>query len=54
VEVEDYSSLKAGDDAEFAEFVDIGQIISSPDLIAFDHHTVIVDFLKSKGVLQKI
>lgn len=50
VEVDDPSTLKAGDDASKAAWLDIKELQNSKDKIAFDHHQIICDYIKSKGL----
>jgi 8-oxo-dGTP diphosphatase len=50
VEVEDTSSLKAGDDAKQADWYDIKDLEGMKEKIAFDHHQIICDYIKSKGL----
>ena len=52
VEVDDFSTLKAGDDAAEAEFVNIKDLINSPDKFAFDHHEILNDYINSKRELK--
>ncbi len=51
VEVEDVTNLKAGDDAATASFVDLKDLVKSPESFAFDHHQILIDFIKSKEYL---
>ena len=50
VEVNDYVSLKAGDDAKLANWYDIKDLQQMKDEIAFDHHQIICDYIKLKGL----
>ncbi len=45
VEVEDITTLNAGDDAKEAVFWSVEKIRSAPDMLAFDHSKIIADFL---------
>lgn len=51
VEVDDVSTLTAGDDAAEASFIDLKELVNSPDKFAFDHYTILSDFIKSKECL---
>ena len=50
VEVDDYSTLKAGDDAKHANWYDIKDLEKMRDEIAFDHHKIICEYIKLKGL----
>jgi ADP-ribose pyrophosphatase YjhB (NUDIX family) len=48
VDVDDLSTLKAGDDAKAANWFDIKELVKNPEKIDFDHHKIISDYLKQK------
>ena len=50
VDVEDTSTLKAGDDAKQANWYDIKDLEKMSDKIAFDHHRIICDYIRTKGI----
>lgn len=52
VEVEEFSGLKAGDDAATATFVNLKDLVNSADKFAFDHYTILCDYIKSKDHLR--
>lgn len=54
VEVDDLSTLKAGDDASTASFVSFKELINHPDKFAFDHYQILTDFLRSKENLKSL
>jgi 8-oxo-dGTP diphosphatase len=52
VEVDgDISGLKGCDDAVDASFFDVKELVDKPDKFAFDHYTVMLDYLKSINYL---
>jgi hypothetical protein len=51
VDDDEIANLKAGDDASTANFVDIKDVLNSPEKMAFDHYTVISDYLNSKKLI---
>jgi ADP-ribose pyrophosphatase YjhB (NUDIX family) len=50
VEVEDTSTLKAGDDAKQANWFNIKDLEKMKEKIAFDHHQIICDYIIAKGL----
>ena len=54
VDVDDSSSIKAGDDAAEAEFVNINDVINSPEMFAFDHYKILNDFISSKNEFKNL
>ncbi len=52
VEVDDLSTIKAGDDAAETEFVNVSELIHSPEKFAFDHYNILSDYIKSKTELR--
>lgn len=54
LKVDDFSVLKAGDDAAEAEFVNINELVNSPEKFSFDHFDILRDFIKSKTELKSL
>ena len=52
VDVDDISTLNAGDDAKEAQFFNIKDILAKPEIFAFDHHKIISDFVAQEKILD--
>ena len=50
VSVQDFSTLKAGDDAGDANFFEIDDLLKNDFVMAFDHKKILMDYLKIKEI----